>query len=102
MTRRLVVLVVVLVALSLPLAMFAQEKKDAASVSITGCFNKGDSADHFVLTDEKGMKHVVTGDPAMLARHANNHKVTITGTMTKEKNQDVVKATKLDMLAVCQ
>jgi hypothetical protein len=55
-----------------------------------------------MLKDEKGKEYIVTGDAGMLARHANNHRVTITGNMTKEKGQDVVKATNLQMLAVCQ
>lgn len=71
-------------------------------VSVTGCFNKGTDADHYVLKDEKGKDYIVTGDAAMLARHANNHRVTITGNMTKEKDKDVLKATNLQMLAVCQ
>jgi hypothetical protein len=100
MSRRLLFAGAVMIALLLPLALGAQ---DAGTVSITGCFNKGADADHYILKDEKtGKDVIVTGDPTMLARHANNHKVTITGTPAKEKDKDVVKATKLDMLSVCQ
>lgn len=96
------VLIAALIALALPMAMPAQEKKDAA-VSITGCFNKGDAEGYYVITDEKtNQKVTVSGDAAMLARHANNHKVTVTGAMTKEKDKDVLKATELKMLAMCQ
>ncbi len=102
MNRKLFFVVVVLVALMLPLALFGQEKKDAGSVSVTGCFNKGADADHYVLKDEKGKEYVVTGDAGMLARHANNHRVTITGSMAKEKDKEVLKATNLQMLAICQ
>ena len=49
-----------------------------------------------------GKDYVVTGDAAMLARHANNHRVTITGNMAKEKDKDILKATNLQMLALCQ
>ncbi len=91
-----------LMAILLPMTLVGQEKKDAGSVSVTGCFNKGADADHYVLKDEKGKDYVVTGDAAMLARHANNHRVTITGNMAKEKDKDVLKATNLQMLAVCQ
>jgi hypothetical protein len=103
MNRRLLFVGAVMIAVLLPFALSAQEKKDAAgTVSITGCFNKGADADHYILKDEKtGKDVIVMGDAAMLARHANNHKVTITGTQTKEKDKDVVKATKLDMLSVC-
>jgi uncharacterized protein YdeI (BOF family) len=91
-----------LMAILLPMTLVGQEKQDAGSVSVTGCFNKGADADHYVLKDEKGKDYVVTGDAAMLARHANNHRVTITGNMAKEKDKDVLKATNLQMLAVCQ
>ena len=94
--------IALLTAILLPLTLVGQEKKDSSSLSITGCFNKGADADHYVLKDEKGKEYTVTGDAAMLARHANNHRVTITGSMTKEKDKDVLKASNLQMLAVCQ
>ena len=90
-------------ALALPLAMLAQEKKDAAEMSVTGCFHKGDTEGSYVITDEKTGKNItVTGDAGMLASHAKSrgrsgHKVTITGSMTKEKDKDVLKASKLQM-----
>ena len=93
---------VVLTTILLPMTLVAQEKKDAGSVSVTGCFNKGSDADHYVLKDEKGKEYIVTGDAGMLARHANNHRVTITGNVAKEKDKDILKATNLQMLAVCQ
>ena len=102
MNRKALFIVAVLTAILLPLTLFGQEKKDAGSVSVTGCFNKGADADHYMLKDEKGKEVIVTGDAGMLGRHANNHRVTITGTMTKEKDKDVLKATNLQMLAVCQ
>jgi uncharacterized protein YdeI (BOF family) len=102
MNAKLLFVVAVLTALLLPLTLVGQEKKDGGSVSVTGCFNKGADADHYVLKDEKGKEYSVTGDAAMLARHANNHRVTITGNMTKEKDKDVLKATNLQMLSVCQ
>ena len=102
MNRKVVLVVAVVAAILLPLTLFAQEKKDAGSMSVTGCFNKGADADHYVLKDEKGKEYIVTGDAGMLARHANNHRVTITGNMAKEKDKDVLKATNLQMLAVCQ
>jgi uncharacterized protein YdeI (BOF family) len=102
MNRKAVFFVAVLIAILLPLTLVGQEKKDAGSVSVTGCFNKGADADHYVLKDEKGKEYVVTGDAGMLARHANNHRVTITGSMGKDKDKDVLKATNLQMLSVCQ
>ena len=96
-----VVLIATLIALALPLAILAQEKKDATEMSVTGCFNNGDAEGYYVLTDEKtGKRITVIGDAGMLASHAKRpgragHKVTITGSMTKEK--DVLKASKLQM-----
>ena len=96
-------LIAALIALALPMALPAQENKAAPEMSMTGCFNKGDAAGYYVLTEEKTNKKItVTGDAAMLAAHANNHKVTLTGSMTKDKDKDVLKATKLQMLAICQ
>ena len=103
MNRKLLLVVAVMVAVLLPVAFAAQDKKDAGTVSITGCFNKGADADHYVIKDEKsGKDTVVMGDAAMLSAHANNHKVTITGSMGKDKDKDVLKATNLQMLARCQ
>ena len=103
MNRKVLLVVAVMVAVLLPVAFAAQDKKDAGTVSITGCFNKGADADHYVIKDEKsGKDTVVTGDAAMLAAHANNHKVTITGSMGKDKDKDVLKAANLQMLARCQ
>lgn len=101
-TRSLCIFALVM-SLLLPLTATAQDKKDASSISITGCFNKGTAADQYVIKDEKtGKETVVTGDAKLLSAHANNHQVTITGTMAKEKDKDVLKATDLKMIAVCK
>ena len=102
MNRKVLFVTAALMAILVPLTFVGQEKKDAGSMSVTGCFNKGADADHYVIKDEKGKEYVVTGDAGMLARHANNHRVTITGSMGKEKDKDVLKATNLQMLSVCQ
>ena len=102
MNRKVFFVMVVFAAILLPMILVGQEKKDSGGMNVTGCFNKGADADHYVLKDEKGKEYVVTGDAGMLARHANNHRVTITGNMAKEKDKDVLKATNLQMLAVCQ
>ena len=103
MNRKVLFVAAALMAILLPLTLVGQEKKkDAGSMNVTGCFNKGADADHYVLKDEKGKEYIVTGDAGMLARHANNHRVTITGSMGKEKDKDVLKATNLQMLSVCQ
>jgi hypothetical protein len=111
MKARSVLLIVLAFLIALSLTVVAQQrapapdKKDSAagSVSVTGCFNKGKTADEYVIKDEKtGKETVVVGDSKMLAAHANNHQVTITGTMAKEKDKDVLKASDLKMLAVCK
>ena len=103
MKSRLVFVITLIVAIGLPLTVMAQEKKDAGSVSITGCLNKGADADHYVIKEDKtGKETVVMGDAALLALHANNHQVTITGTMAKEKDKDILKASDLKMIAICK
>src|SRR5439155_23196313 len=103
MNRGLLFVVALIVAITLPLAITGQEKKDSGSVSVTGCFNKGADADHYVIKDDKtGKETLVMGDTALLARHANNHQVTITGTMAKDKGKDVLKASDLKMIAICK
>jgi hypothetical protein len=104
MNRKLIFTAAMLLAVMLPFVVMGQDKKDAAgTVSITGCFNKGADADHYVIKDGKtGKETVVTGDATMLSRHANNHEVTITGAAAKDNGKDVVKATELKMIAVCK
>lgn len=103
MKRGLLFVITLIAAIALPLAISGQDKKDSGPVSVTGCFNKGADADHYVIKDDKtGKETLVMGDAAMLARHANNHQVTITGTMAKDKDKDVLKASGLTMIAVCK
>jgi hypothetical protein len=103
MKARFVFLVALLVALLLPLAVIGQEKKGSGTVSITGCLNKGAAPDQYLIKEDKtGKETVVTGDAKLLAAHANNHQVTITGTMGKEDNKEVLKATDLKMIAICK
>jgi uncharacterized protein YdeI (BOF family) len=106
MNTRSVLLTVLTLVVSLALTVAAQDKKDSSpsSVSVTGCFNKAKVADQYVIKDDKtGKETIVVGDAKMLAAHANNHQVTITGTVTKDKdNKDVLKASDLKMIAVCK
>jgi hypothetical protein len=99
-----VFVIALVVALLLPLAVTGQEKKgESASVSITGCLNKGAAPDQYVIKDDKtGKETEVSGEAKLLAAHANNHQVTITGAMAKEKDKDVLKATDLKMISVCK
>ena len=107
MNARFVFVFVLIAAFLLPLTAMAQEKnqekKGSGGASITGCLNKGEDAEHYVIKDEKtGKETVVMGDAALLERHANNHQVTVTGTMAKDKGKDVLKANDLKMIAVCK
>ena len=115
MNRKIMFAFAMLVAATLPLAVMGQgqekkggaEKKDAAagSVSITGCLNKGADADHYVIKDDKtGKETIVMGTAAVISRHANNHQVTLTGTMAKDKAADVLKVPDdgLKMIALCK
>ena len=108
MKSGLIFVIALIVAIGLPLTATGQEKKDqekkgSGSVSITGCLNKGADAEHYVIKDDKTNKEtIVMGDAKMLAGHANNHQVTITGTMAKDKGEDVLKANDLKMLSVCK
>jgi hypothetical protein len=104
MNPRSVFLIALVVALLLPFAVIGQqEKKESGSVSITGCLNKGAAPDQYVIKDDKtGKETAVMGDAALLDRHANNHQVTVTGTMAKDKDKDVLKATDLKMISVCK
>ena len=103
MNPRSVFLITLVIALLLPLAVIGQEKKESGSVSITGCLNKGAAPEQYVIKDDKtGKETAVMGDAALLDRHANNHQVTVTGTMAKEKDKDVLKASDLKMISVCK
>ena len=103
MNARFVFLIALVVALAVPLTLTAQEKKDSGTVSITGCLNKGAAADQYLTKEDKtGRETVVTGDAKLLSSHANNHQVTITGTIAKDKDKEVLKATDLKMIAVCK
>src|SRR5262245_32765422 len=90
--RTMIPLLGITAVLALPLCLTAQDKAPAQA-TVTGCLNKADTAGQYVIADEATKKNiVVTGDAALLDRHANNHKVTLTGVMTKEKDKEVFKA----------
>jgi hypothetical protein len=103
MNHKSVFVIALLLVLTLPLTVYGQEKKASGNVSITGCLNKGADASHFTIKDDKtGKETTVTGDAAKLTPHANNHNVTLSGTMTKEKDKDVLKADDVKMNSICK
>jgi len=109
MNSKFVFVIALIVCFALPLAVMGQEKGEkgekkggGGSVSVTGCLNKGAAPDEYVIKDEKGKETAVTGDAKLLAGHANNHQVTITGSMGKEGGKEVLKATDLKMISICK
>jgi hypothetical protein len=63
----------------------------AGSESITGCLNLR-SGGQYILTEEKTERAVtvIAADPqADLKPHGHNHRVTITGTWTREQDKEV-------------
>lgn len=57
--------------------------------TLTGCLMKESASGKYVLTDETGKKTTVTGTG--LEKHSNNHKVTLTGTITRDGGFRVTK-----------
>lgn len=109
MNRKLTFAFVVMLAILLPMTLVGQEKKGGGKkggpMSVTGCLNKGADPDHFTLKDDQGKEYTVTGDTATLTKHANNHNVTITGTMGREDGKQVLKmenASDLKMNSMCK
>ena len=105
MNARLVFSSALVLALLLPFTISAQAKKDqekkaSGSITITGCLNKGAAPDQYVIKDQKtGNETAVTGEAKLLSPHAS-HEVTLTGTMTKDKEgKEVLRATDLKMIA---
>ena len=102
--RKMMALIAAAVLLSSPATVLyaqSQEAGEKSETAITGCLNPADMEGYFVIEDETtSKKTTVTGLPS-LSRHSNNHKVTVTGSVTKEEGKDVMKVTKVQMLAVC-
>ncbi len=81
--------------------VYSQQSQEESESSITGCLNPAEAEGYFVIEDEEtGEKTTVTGLDS-LARHSNNHKVTVTGSIEAEDGKEVMKVTKVQMLAVC-
>lgn len=65
----------------------AQSESTGNSVSVTGCLQKGDEAGEFSITGEDGKKYDLRSTSVKLSRHVS-HKVTVTGQMKKEENEE--------------
>src|SRR6266536_3450156 len=80
-----------LVTLSLP-AQAPQVKPKP--VKVTGCLQKGDEENEFVITDKAGKKYEVESKSVALARHVG-HTVTVKGTvLAEEKGKNEAKEEK--------
>ena len=72
-----------------PLAWTTQEgeTKSGESTTVTGCLQKGDEAGEYSITGEDGKRYGLYGTSGVdLSKHLG-HKVTVTGTKMREKNE---------------
>ncbi len=53
-------------------------------VKVTGCLQKGDEENEFVITSKAGKKYEITSKAVALAEHVG-HRVTVKGTMVAEE-----------------
>lgn len=88
-TRSLVLVLAVFFALAV--SAFAaspqQGSKQAGSLSVTGCLQKGDEAGEFAITGENGKSYELVSRSVKLSEHVG-HKVSVTGTLIGEKNEE--------------
>ena len=83
-----------------PVTLQAQEtaapvKTTAKPITVTGCLQKGDSADEFSITDENGKTWEVRSRTVKLAEHVG-HTVTITGVRHHETKAEEAKEEKTE------
>lgn len=74
----------------------------AASESMTGCLNLRPGG-QYILTEEKTERAVTViaaGPQADLKPHGHNHRVTITGTRTRQQDEEVFKASAIQHLDI--
>ena len=62
----------------------AQEKK-GENIIVTGCMTKGDKGSEYFITGEDGKTYGLRSTTVKLGEHLN-HKVTVTGTVSKLEN----------------
>jgi hypothetical protein len=67
----------------------------AEEVTMTGCLNKGEMANHYAFTDLKTGKTITVTGPAQMEKHSTNHTVKLTGSQTGK----VFNVTKLEHVA---
>ena len=62
-------------------------------VKVTGCLQKGDEENEFVITDKAGKKYEIVSKSVALADHVG-HTVTVKGTLVEEKGESEAKEEK--------
>jgi len=84
-----------LMMLSLPLATEGSTAGlHPKPIKVTGCLQKGDEENEFVITDKAGKKYEITSDSVGLAAHVG-HTVTVKGTaVAEEKGENEAKEEK--------
>ncbi len=60
-------------------------------VKVTGCLQKGDEENEFVITNKAGKKYEITSKAVALAEHVG-HKVTVKGTAVAEEKGEKAEA----------
>ncbi|MDQ2947105.1 MAG: hypothetical protein M3Y27_14385 [Acidobacteriota bacterium] len=78
-------LLIALLSVSVAGVATAQTAKKAP-VTVTGCLAQGDEANEFSIKDESGKTYGLLGSRVNMKPHLG-HKVTVTGTPTKEKKE---------------
>ena len=79
--------------LALTICIFAlaanaqQGDKKAKRVTVTGCLQKGDGAEEFVITGENGKNYELVSSTVKLVGHAG-HKVSVTGTVIEDEDEE--------------
>jgi len=83
------VLVLVLGLVFGAITLIAQdtEKSKDATVTVTGCLQKGDEPGEYSITGEDGKRYGLHGKGVDLSKHLG-HKVTVTGTKVREENEE--------------
>ncbi len=87
--RKLFYLFALVLALAwLPSASQAQEKphKKGTGITITGCLQRGDEANEFMMTGSNGKKYELISDKVSLSEHVG-HTVTVTGMHARDKGE---------------
>ncbi len=83
--------VLILAVFALAVSAFAaspeQGSKQAGSLTVTGCLQKGDEAGEFAITGENGKNYELVSRSVNLSEHVG-HKVSVTGTLIGEKNEE--------------